>query len=141
MGEKELVGQFLLPLLPERGGDNQQDAASTLGPPLGRSPIRTSIVLPRPTSSARIAPCESGERSAKSAASTLVRIEVHASVRDGSRQALDGSRRTTGERKWSQILGLIGGHFVRRAEGVKDVRSPRRMVIDRSSTRCRRLIK
>ena len=67
-----------------------------------------SIVLPRPTSSARIAPCESGERRAKSAASTGCGLRSTRAFAMDRVRPLDGSRRTTEREKVSQILGLIG---------------------------------
>jgi hypothetical protein len=66
--QKELVGQFLIPLLAQIGRNNNKEFALSLGP-LCESRMPASMVFPRPTSSARIAPFDNGERKAKSAAS------------------------------------------------------------------------
>jgi hypothetical protein len=55
-GQEKFLGQLLKPLLAQVRGSNDQGPAS--------------MVLPRPTSSARRAPLDSGELNANSAAST-----------------------------------------------------------------------
>jgi hypothetical protein len=67
--QAELFQEFLLPLFPQGCWKDRVNSAAALGPALCDDQ-RRSIVLPRPTSSARIKPFDSGERSAARAAST-----------------------------------------------------------------------
>ena len=68
--EEELLGQLLRPLFAEVRWADDENATLPFGPFLGQTPSPASIVFPRPTSSARMAPLARGDLNAKSAAST-----------------------------------------------------------------------
>ena len=66
---EKFLREFLRPLLPKVGRRHDENAAFTLRPFLGEHEP-ASMVFPNPTSSARMAPFESGDLNANKAAST-----------------------------------------------------------------------
>ncbi len=68
-GQEELLQQLLVPLFPEGGWDYDKELPLALRPSLGKDDASLDGLLPRPTSSARMAPFDRGDRKAKRAAS------------------------------------------------------------------------
>ena len=86
----EFIGEFLLPLFAEGGGEDEEDFAAALGPAL-RHDDASFDGFAEPYFVGEEDALGEGGANGKEGGIDLVRIEVHAGVGDGAGEGFDGS--------------------------------------------------